>query len=204
MARRERIVILINVTTFLQSQSMIIDMMMAVEEAKGNLIDEEYKEGVLPEVSRKPGSGRVRAVVSNPQILESAIKFSESAGVSAHDRRRSDVGHFGFTMPALHEFIKNSCFPDNADQAPSMKTLRRLFEPPDSKHKASAYYKGDIKARPGTKKNDAPGSGEAHPHRHECSSVFKMSRYSISLIFLFPNFNLSIESLLLCLMMSSL
>ena len=152
-------------------------MLSLVEDSNDENKNEETKEGVLPNVSRKPGSGRIRSITSRPEILQAAQKFSESAGVSAHERRRSDIGHFGFTMPQLHSFIQDSCYHDNPDQAPSLSTVRRMFEPPNINNTASAYYKSDIKARPGSKKNDAPSSGKAHPHRHECSAVFKMSRY---------------------------
>ena len=114
MAQKGKTVILINIATFLQSKSLVSDLMQLVEfenndcAASTSSSAGEFK---LPEPIRKQGSGRPRIVDTRPDILEATRIFSESAGISAHNRRRSDIGHFGFTIKQLQDFIKKNLLP---------------------------------------------------------------------------------------------
>ena len=172
--------ILINVSTFLKSDSLMAQLMTIAKEEKASADNQDLnttKEGTVPNITRKPGSGRIRIVEERPEILESVKTFAESAGVSAHNRRQTDIGHFGFTIEQVQNFLKKTVFKDHQDKVPSVSTLRRVFEPPNKAASTSSHYKSDIPARPAPKRNDAPGSGkDHHPHRHECSAAFKMSR----------------------------
>ena len=134
------------------------------------------QQGEVPVTERKEGSGRPRIVDQNPEILDVVRNFAENSGVAAHNRRREDVGRFGFSMPDLHGLVTDMIFNGNKEQAPSLATLRRLFEPPAKHTKSSKYYKADIKARPGTKSNNAPAGGQRHPRQHECFTTFKHIR----------------------------
>ena len=60
MARKGDRIALINVTSFLESKSLVEDLMEASGKEKPNKFDDiEIKEGVVPDVPRKEGSGRV-------------------------------------------------------------------------------------------------------------------------------------------------
>ena len=170
-------VVLINCETYIRSQSMIVDLMEAVEHERSSSREPSgYKQGELTEFRRRDGSGRIRRIVENPEILVNVEKFVNTYGAAAEDHRRDDVGRVGFTLPQLQSFIKLTCFPENPDKAPSTKTLRRIFQAPDKHTRAAEWYKADINCKPGVKSNDAPGLGGVHPHRHECFCNVRLIR----------------------------
>ena len=78
-------------------EGKIIEMMKIAEQEK--VKDPENQiivtEGEIIQEPRKEGSGRVRIVQNNPEVLDKARSYAESAGMAAHDRRRSEVGRFG-------------------------------------------------------------------------------------------------------------
>ena len=88
----------------------------------------QKRPGQLPDIGRKEGSGRVRIVERNPDILEAVTSFAESAGVAAHGRRREETGFFGFTMTNVRDYIKEKIFNGSEVNLPSVKTFRRMFE----------------------------------------------------------------------------
>ena len=170
-------VVLINIETFIRSESMITDLMKAVEQEKSASKEtDNCREGELPEISRKVGSGRIRRIVENPEILENVEKFTYTFGAAAEDHRRDDTGRVGFTMSELHSFIKVTCFAEHPEKAPAIKTLRRIFQAPNKGRAAAERYKADINCKPGVKSNDAPGPGGVHPHRHECFCNVRLIR----------------------------
>ena len=156
---------------------MIVDLMEAVEHDRTSSREtSDYKQGELPESRRRVGSGRIRRIFENPEILENVEKFVNTYGAAAEDHRRDDTGRVGFTLPQLHSFIKLTCFPENPEKAPSTQTLRRIFQAPDKHNRVAGRYKADINCKPGVKSNDAPGLGGVHPHRHECFCNVRLIR----------------------------
>ena len=143
---------------------------------KSNIDGVEVTEGEIVIEPRKPGSGKPRIVDKYPEVLEQARAFAEIAGTAAHDRRRSEIGRIGFTVDEMTKFIKDTCFKETPDLAPSRFTVRRMLEAPSMSRRTQDLYKADISARPGVKRNDDI-CGEVHPHRHECFASFKISRY---------------------------
>ena len=176
MARKNGTIILLNATVFLRSDTQILNMMHVAKTSKDPDPEINVTEGKIHEAPRKEGSGRVRIVNENPEVLEKAKSYADSSGMAAHDRRRSEVGRFGFCMEDVQTFLRNSCYQECPDKVPSLATIRRLFEPPSLSRNSKVYYKGDISARPGVKRNDAPGSGQHHPHIHECACFFRLCR----------------------------
>ena len=169
-------IVLCAVETFLHSRSMVEDFFDAVIEEENKVPDVEVRKGTVPNLPRKQGSGRPRIVEQNPDILETTRAFAESAGISAHNRRREGVGRFGFTIEDCQKVIRDKLFSNNPELCPSLTTIRRMFEAPSLARKTKSFYKGDIECRPGTKRNDDPYDGEVHPHRHECSAFVKITK----------------------------
>ena len=178
MARQRNTIILLNVLTFLRSDTLIAEMMKIVQSAKSGKKGGEVINITPGEIlnERKPGSGRPRIIDKNPEILEKVRNYAETNGVAAHDRRRTDVGRFGFCMEDVQEFLKNSIFKEDLEKVPSLNTIRRMFEAPSQSRNSKFLYKSDIMARPGVKRNDAPGTGEHHLHSHECFASFRLAR----------------------------
>ena len=175
MARKNGTILLLNAVVFLRSDTQILDMMKVAKTSKDPESPIDVTEGNT-EQPRKEGSGRIRIVDENPEVLEKAKSYAESSGMAAHDRRRSEVGRFGFCMEDVQTFLRNSCYKDFPEKVPSLATIRRMFEPPSLARNSKSYYKADISARPGVKRNDAPASGDHHPHIHECATGFRLSR----------------------------
>ena len=177
-------VLVIDTDQFLQSPRMMADftqlMMNDPDDTQNKSLDaSNIKPG--PEFERKTGSGRKRKIDEDPRILEVSRNYAESAGIAAHSRRREIVGNFGFTMKTLHKVVTSKLFPQDPDKAPSLKTLRRMFEPPNKLRNTSSYYKADIAARPGIKMNQESANGGAHEHRHQAFSLVKSAREFYSL-----------------------
>jgi len=177
--------VLMNVTSFLSSQTMLEEMLNVVQKDTEKTLNKDgvilKQPGEVPVAERKEGSGRPRIVDKNPEILDVVRNFAENSGVAAHGRRREDVGHFGFSMSDLQNLVTGMVFNGNKEKAPSVCTLRRLFEPPAKNTKTSRYYKSYINARPGTKSNNAPAGGQRHIHQHECFTTVKHIRELFSL-----------------------
>lgn len=178
MAEKNGRIALINVVTFMKSQTLVEEMMTVSGSGnkKSNIEGINVTEGTIPDEPRRDGSGRPRIFEQNPEVLDQARVYAESAGVAAHSRRRSEVGRFGFNINEITRFLKNTCFQGSPDSAPSESTVRRIFEAPSLSRSSKSYYKADISARPGVKRNDEIATGEAHPHRHECFACFKIAR----------------------------
>lgn len=151
----------------------MMDMVMAEKKKKN---PELFETKAAEKEPRAEGSGRRRIIEENPGILTVVRSFTETAGVAAHRRRHDESGRFGFTIKDVHDVVKEKLFKNNPNDAPSEKTLRRLFEPPSKAARSQTYYKSYISARPGTKSNCAPAGGERHPHQHECFSMMKIIR----------------------------
>ena len=96
-------------------------------------------------------------------------------------RRRETVGNFGFSMNTLHKVVTKKLFSQDPDKAPSIITLRRLFEAPSKARNISKRYMSDIAARPGVKRNEQSANGGPHEHRHEAFSLVKSAREFFSL-----------------------
>jgi len=177
--------ILMSVTSFLSSKDMLEDMMKVVQEQSDKTTNKDgtilKRPGEDPDTLRKEGSGRKRIVEENPRILEAVQNFAENAGVAAHIRRRENVGLFGFSMKDLQNMLSEMIFNGKTENAPSIKTLRRLFEAPSQASNSKRYYKAYIKARPGTKANNAPAGGKRHSHQHECFTTVRHIREFFSL-----------------------
>ena len=168
----------ISIPSFLISGEMIEDLMSlkspetATDKSLGPFSEESHP--------RKPGSGRVRIVTSQPEVLEEIRAYTESAGVAAENRRRDGVGRYGFSIPEVRSFLSDKLFADNPDKCPSDSTIRRVFTAPNLSARASSFYKGDINAKKASKRNDAaPGGGQRHPHQHECFSAVRLTRYNL-------------------------
>ena len=71
----------------------------------------------------------------------------------------------------VHKWLKESVV-RNGDRVPSLATVRRLFQAPNSNHRASKRYTGLIKAKPAVHRNDRI-CGVIHPHRHGCFALMK-------------------------------
>ena len=184
------VTILIDAEHFLKSGRMITELLSAasliqkkqvqvdsVDMAEAQIIGEEEF------TSRKAGSGRPNFVTRFPSLLGTVREYAESTGLSAHSRRRDTTGRipYGFNISDVQKHVRETLFKDNPTKAPSLSTLRRLFEPPNKATRSSQYYKGFIPARPGTKRNDLPSSGRIHKHRHLCFHQVKMCRELFSL-----------------------
>ena len=186
--------ILINVICFLNDREIMTEFMALFQEREENskdqkVPDENLHKEVPPNLPRKPGSGRPRIIEQNPEIFDVVKDFAESAGhgLAAHGRRQDEVGRFGFSMPDLRKQVQEKLFKENPDKAPSEKTLRRLFEAPTKKANSHTRYRADIRARPGTHKNDAASGEDRHPHQHQCFTIVRLIRYSkviIAILFL--------------------
>ena len=180
-------VLVIDTEQFLQSPRMMADFTQLMmnnpddTQKKMSLDLDASKIKPGPEFERKTGSGRKRKIDEDPRILEVSRNYAESAGIAAHSRRREIVGNFGFTMKSLHKVVTSKLFPQDPEKAPSLKTLRRMFEAPSKRRNACSRYKADIAARPGIKMNDESAKGEAHEHRHEAFSLVKTAREFFSL-----------------------
>ena len=175
-------VVLLSVTSFLNDKHMIEDFFHLLQNDEKNRSDTEImvKPGVVIETPRAAGSGRPRIVDTNHEILDTVKDFTESAGVAAHERRRTNVGRIGFTIEDVRKVLLEKIFHRNPENCPSAATIRRLFEAPNQARNTKTYYKADIAARPGTKRNDETAWGEGgHPHRHQCFSFFRKARYQI-------------------------
>lgn len=178
-------IILVAVETFMSSSSMITDFIEIVRQDENKVPDVEVIEGTVPQLPSKEGrSGRTRLVDQNPEILETIRTYAESSGISAHNRRHESTGRFGFNIEDVQKVLKNKFFSNNPEKCLSLATIRRTFEAPSQARKSKSYYKGDIPCRPASKKNDAPGNGVIHPHRHQCSSFVKSVK---ELFFLFED-----------------
>ena len=108
-------------------------------------------------------------------MIQGIKDWTSNNGITAHERRRDEIGQLGFTMQDLHKFIKEKFYPENPKSAPSSSTLRSLFSAPVKDRKNAARYKEVIKAKPGVKRNNA-NAGAAHKHRQSCFTLVKMTR----------------------------
>ena len=98
-----------------------------------------------------------------------------NAGVTAHVRRRTEVGSFGWRIPLLHKFIETKFYKNCPHLAPSRDTIRRIFTAPKPDVNGARYYQNYISARPVRVRNDAT-AGTQSSHRHVCFSAVKMAR----------------------------
>ena len=79
---------------------------------------------------RGRAGGRTSLQKSRPDVIEGVKDWTSNTGVSAHERRRDEVGQLGFTMEDMHKFVKEKFYSENPQAAPCTATLRRLFSPP--------------------------------------------------------------------------
>ena len=98
-----------------------------------------------------------------------------SKGVAAHCKRRNETGMLGFRIPILKLYIQKKFFKDDPSKAPSLSTVRRLFQAPSHCARAQSEYHEVIKARPVSVRNDDV-AGSSHSHSHICFSMVKMVR----------------------------
>ena len=181
--QKDKIQILMSVTAFLQSREMMEDFIEIVKEQKTSKNNKEKEPeinvtpGTVPVRERVQGSGRPSLVDTIPGFLETVKDYCGMAGVAAHSRRRTNVGRTGFSIPDVHSVVKEKLFSSNPEKCPSLRTIRRIFEPPSQRHNNKHRYKSLISALPGRKRNDETARNDGgHPHRHACFSFFRKSR----------------------------
>ena len=120
-------------------------------------------------VKRKRGKG---GTSMKPYLVEAIKTFMTSSGAGDQERRRHESGTIGFSIPQVHEWLKEEVVREG-DKLPSKTAIRMLFLPANSRRQYSKKYHGILKARPAPKRNDAVPGGQPHPHRHECFSTMK-------------------------------
>ena len=168
--------ILLDAEMYYDSGEKLADLIDLVsDEALADPVDPVEFSEPLEESKCSKKVGRKRFIDENPEILEAIRDFCTNSGVAAHCKRRNETGMLGFRIPILKLYIQKKFFKDDPSKAPSLSTVRRIFDAPSHRGRAKGYYHEVIKARPVSVRNDDV-AGSSHSHSHICFSMVKMVR----------------------------
>ena len=171
-------VILLSAEEFFSSGEQLFTLMELFKQGESKeYFDDKAKVGsdIILKKARGKSGGRTPLTKSRADVIQGIKDWTANTGITAHERRRDEIGQLGFTMQDLHRFVRDKLYSDNPKSAPSSWTLRILFSAPFRNRRNAAKYKDIIKAKPGVKRNNA-NAGAAHEHRQSCFTLAKMVR----------------------------
>ena len=168
-------VILLSAEEFFSSGEQLFTLMELFKQGESKEYSDDRAKAGNDKKARGKSGGRTPLTKSRPDVIQGIKDWTANTGITAHERRRDEIGQLGFTMQDLHRFVRDKFYPENPNSAPSSSTLRRLFSAPVKNRRNAAQYKDIIKAKPGVKRNNA-NAGAAHDHRQSCFTLVKMVR----------------------------